>query len=64
MKKICRIKFVRKYLIGAIVLCFIFFSFSVCVSAENATHGIGEEEWENFSLAIPPEAEEYFPQNS
>ena len=64
MKKYCRIRRIKRCAAFVLLFLFAFFVFSLSVGAENTMSAIGEDEWEEFSQTIPPEAEEYFPQNS
>ena len=64
MKKYYGVIRVKKYLFASALLFFCFFAFSFCVGAETKAPGILDEAWEGFAQEIPPEAEEYFPQDS
>ena len=58
------IRRVKKYGTVLLLLVCMVLAFSVSVSAESVTSGIAKEEWDGFANAIPPEVEEYFPQDS
>ena len=64
MKKYCELRSVKKYLIVTLLTFFAFFAFSLSTGAETEASGLGEAEWEEFVQGIPPEAEEYFLQDS
>ena len=64
MKKYYGVIRIRKCLIATAFLVFCFFAFAFSVGAETEAFGIGSAEWDGFVQAIPPEAEEYFSQES
>ena len=64
MKKYYGVIRIRKCLIATAFLVFCFFAFAFSVGAETEAFGIGSAEWDGFVQGIPPEAEEYFSQES
>lgn len=64
MKKYYGVIRIKKYLFASAVFLLCFFAFSFCVGAETGDSGLGDAEWNEFAQGIPPEAEEYFPQDS